>query len=93
MPIKFDTFDINNIVMSLWQAISSNTHRLENYIKYCLVDSNRGMHPNFRQVKIGGGGGGGVHYKTNKIQFFKPVMFNRFTQVQENKLKSQGISI
>lgn len=56
MPIKFDTFDINNIVMSLWQAISSNTHRLENYIKYCLVDSNRGMHPNFRQVKIGGGG-------------------------------------
>lgn len=39
------------------------------------------------------GGGGGVHYKTNKIQFFKPVMFNRFTQVQENKLKSQGISI
>lgn len=41
----------------------------------------------------GSGGQRKVHSKTSKMRFFKTVMFNRFTQVQEQKPKSQGLGI
>lgn len=55
---------------------------------YHLVDSNE-MHPNFRQVKVGRK----IHFRANKIWFFKPLMFTRSAAVQENKPKSQGIRV